>query len=140
MRLQRVLALPPLHTTILRTLFFSFFSKAAKALPPVREINEKLKNAVSSQGRSKNTFIKLNEEIKGIKTQISQVSCFKSFNLFATHILEKDSSSQIFLNVYVKINKTRMCLRYNFSTTTYKGLLLFISCHSPPSLPSLLLF
>nr|XP_047924486.1 laminin subunit beta-4 isoform X1 [Anser cygnoides]XP_047924487.1 laminin subunit beta-4 isoform X1 [Anser cygnoides]XP_047924488.1 laminin subunit beta-4 isoform X1 [Anser cygnoides]XP_047924489.1 laminin subunit beta-4 isoform X1 [Anser cygnoides] len=46
--------------------------KAAKALPPVREINEKLKNAVSSQGRSKNTFIKLNEEIQGIRTQISQ--------------------------------------------------------------------
>ncbi|NXT39257.1 LAMB4 protein, partial [Pelecanoides urinatrix] len=46
--------------------------KAAKALPPVDEINNKLKNVVKSQGHSKNTFIKLNEEIRGIKTQISQ--------------------------------------------------------------------
>ncbi|XP_074000722.1 laminin subunit beta-4 [Numenius arquata] len=46
--------------------------KAAKALPPVDEINTKLKNVVKSQGDSKNTFIKLNEEIRGIRTQISQ--------------------------------------------------------------------
>ncbi|XP_009889167.1 PREDICTED: laminin subunit beta-4 [Charadrius vociferus] len=46
--------------------------KAAKALPPVDEINNKLKNVVKSQGHSKNTFIKLNEEIRGIRTQISQ--------------------------------------------------------------------
>ncbi|XP_010152357.1 PREDICTED: laminin subunit beta-4 [Eurypyga helias] len=46
--------------------------KAAKALLPVDEINNKLKNAVKSQGRSKNTFIKLQEEIRGIRTQISQ--------------------------------------------------------------------
>ncbi|KAM6093251.1 laminin subunit beta-4 isoform 1-T1 [Theristicus caerulescens] len=46
--------------------------KAAKALLPVDEINNKLKNVVKSQGHSKNTFIKLNEEIRGIKTQISQ--------------------------------------------------------------------
>ncbi|GAB0175769.1 laminin subunit beta-4 [Grus japonensis] len=47
-------------------------NKAAKALPPVDEINNKLKNVVKSQGHSKNTFIKLNEEIQGIRTQISQ--------------------------------------------------------------------
>ncbi|KAM4782672.1 laminin subunit beta-4 [Cyanocitta cristata] len=46
--------------------------KAAKALPPVDEINNKLKNVVKSQGHSKNTIIKLNEEIQGIRTQISQ--------------------------------------------------------------------
>ncbi|NXU14074.1 LAMB4 protein, partial [Pardalotus punctatus] len=46
--------------------------KAAKALPSVDEINNKLKNVVKSQGYSKNTIIKLNEEIKGIRTQISQ--------------------------------------------------------------------
>ncbi|NXW12281.1 LAMB4 protein, partial [Circaetus pectoralis] len=46
--------------------------KAARALPPVDEINNKLKNVVKSQGHSKNTFIKLNEEIRGIRTQISQ--------------------------------------------------------------------
>ncbi|XP_010294871.1 PREDICTED: laminin subunit beta-4 [Phaethon lepturus] len=46
--------------------------KAAKALLPVDEINNKLKNVVKSQGHSKNTFIKLNEEIRGIRTQISQ--------------------------------------------------------------------
>nr|XP_009932075.1 PREDICTED: laminin subunit beta-4 [Opisthocomus hoazin] len=46
--------------------------KAAKALPLVDEINNKLKDVVKSQGRSKNTFIKLNEEIGGIRTQISQ--------------------------------------------------------------------
>ncbi|XP_032852155.2 laminin subunit beta-4 isoform X2 [Tyto alba] len=46
--------------------------KAAKALPPVDEINNKLKNVAKSQGHSKNTFIKLNEEIQGIRTQISQ--------------------------------------------------------------------
>ncbi|NWV86892.1 LAMB4 protein, partial [Dasyornis broadbenti] len=46
--------------------------KAAKALPSVDEINSKLKNVVKSQGHSKNIIIKLNEEIKGIRTQISQ--------------------------------------------------------------------
>nr|XP_009910939.1 PREDICTED: laminin subunit beta-4 [Haliaeetus albicilla] len=46
--------------------------KAARALPPVDEINNKLKNLVKSQGHSKNTFIKLNEEIQGIRTQTSQ--------------------------------------------------------------------
>ncbi|NWW62111.1 LAMB4 protein, partial [Ifrita kowaldi] len=46
--------------------------KAAKALPRVDEINNKLKNVVKSQGHSKNTIIKLNEEIQGIRTQISQ--------------------------------------------------------------------
>ncbi|PKU40260.1 laminin subunit beta-1 [Limosa lapponica baueri] len=46
--------------------------KAAKALPPVDEIHSKLKNVVKSQGDSKNTFIKLNEEIRGIRTQIAQ--------------------------------------------------------------------
>ncbi|OXB71461.1 UNVERIFIED_CONTAM: hypothetical protein H355_011529, partial [Colinus virginianus] len=46
--------------------------KAAKALPPVDEINDQLKNIVSSQGRSKNALIKLNEEIQGIRAQISQ--------------------------------------------------------------------
>ncbi|KAM6424929.1 laminin subunit beta-4 [Rhynochetos jubatus] len=46
--------------------------KAAKALPPVDDINNELKNVVKSQGRSKNTFIKLHEEIRGIRTQISQ--------------------------------------------------------------------
>ncbi|RMC10331.1 hypothetical protein DUI87_13133 [Hirundo rustica rustica] len=46
--------------------------KAAKALLPVDEINNKLKNVVKSQGHSKNTIIKLNEEIRGIRTQISQ--------------------------------------------------------------------
>ncbi|KAM6320647.1 laminin subunit beta-4 [Aegotheles albertisi] len=47
-------------------------NKAAKALPPVDEINNKLKNVLKSQGHSKNTFIKLNDEIQGIRTQISQ--------------------------------------------------------------------
>ncbi|KAM6304189.1 laminin subunit beta-4 [Podargus strigoides] len=46
--------------------------KAAKALPPVDEINNKLQNVVKSQGHSKNTFMKLNEEIQGIRTQILQ--------------------------------------------------------------------
>ncbi|XP_071590013.1 laminin subunit beta-4 [Heliangelus exortis] len=46
--------------------------KATKALQPVDEINSKLKNVEKSQGDSKNTFIKLNEEIQGIRTQISQ--------------------------------------------------------------------
>ncbi|NXD94209.1 LAMB4 protein, partial [Chaetorhynchus papuensis] len=46
--------------------------KAAKALPPMDEINNKLKNVVKSQGHSRNTIIKLNEEIQGIRTQISQ--------------------------------------------------------------------
>ncbi|XP_052646644.1 laminin subunit beta-4 [Harpia harpyja] len=46
--------------------------KAARALPPVDEINNKLKNVEKSQRHSKNTFIKLNEEIRGIRTQISQ--------------------------------------------------------------------
>ncbi|NXU36754.1 LAMB4 protein, partial [Drymodes brunneopygia] len=46
--------------------------KAAKALPPVDEINNKLKNVVKSQGHSKNTILKLNEEIRGIRTKISQ--------------------------------------------------------------------
>ncbi|XP_063998554.1 laminin subunit beta-4 [Pogoniulus pusillus] len=46
--------------------------KAAKALLPVDDINNKLKNIVKSQGRSKNIFVKLNEEIRSIKTQISQ--------------------------------------------------------------------
>ncbi|XP_009074945.1 PREDICTED: laminin subunit beta-4, partial [Acanthisitta chloris] len=46
--------------------------KAAKALLPVYEINDKLKHVVESQGRSKNTITKLNEEIRGIRTQISQ--------------------------------------------------------------------
>ncbi|NXR01569.1 LAMB4 protein, partial [Sagittarius serpentarius] len=45
---------------------------AAEALLPVDEINNKLKNVVKSQGHSKNTFIKLSEEIRGIRTQISQ--------------------------------------------------------------------
>ncbi|NXL99857.1 LAMB4 protein, partial [Tyrannus savana] len=47
-------------------------NKAAKAVLPVDEINNKLKNVVKSQGHSKNTIIKLNEEIQGIRTQISQ--------------------------------------------------------------------
>ncbi|XP_046762736.1 laminin subunit beta-4 isoform X1 [Gallus gallus] len=46
--------------------------KAAKALPPVDKINDELKNAVSSQGRSKNTLMKLNEGIQGIRAQITQ--------------------------------------------------------------------
>ncbi|XP_010079491.1 PREDICTED: laminin subunit beta-4 [Pterocles gutturalis] len=46
--------------------------KAAKALLRVDEINDKLKNVVKTQGHSKNTFIKLNEEMRGIRTQISQ--------------------------------------------------------------------
>ncbi|XP_009995089.1 PREDICTED: LOW QUALITY PROTEIN: laminin subunit beta-4 [Chaetura pelagica] len=46
--------------------------KAAKALLPVDEINNTLKNVVKSQGLSKDTFVKLNEEIKGIRMQISQ--------------------------------------------------------------------
>ncbi|XP_010125018.1 PREDICTED: laminin subunit beta-4 [Chlamydotis macqueenii] len=46
--------------------------KAAKALPPVDKINNKLKNVVKSQGHSKNIFKKLNEEIQDISTQISQ--------------------------------------------------------------------
>ncbi|XP_054255304.1 laminin subunit beta-4 [Indicator indicator] len=46
--------------------------KAAKALLPVDEINNKLKNIVKSQGHSRNNVMKLNEEIQGIKTQISQ--------------------------------------------------------------------
>ncbi|XP_061222234.1 laminin subunit beta-4 isoform X3 [Neopsephotus bourkii] len=46
--------------------------KAANALPPVDEINNKLKNVVKSQRHSKNTVIKLNEQIQGIRTQISQ--------------------------------------------------------------------
>ncbi|XP_025931830.1 laminin subunit beta-4 [Apteryx rowi] len=46
--------------------------KAAKALPPVNEISNTLKNVANSQGHSKGTFIKLNEEIQGIRTQISQ--------------------------------------------------------------------
>lgn len=64
-----------LHTMIVHTLLFFHFSKAAKALLPVDEINNKLKNVVKSQGHSKTTIIKLNEEIQGIRTQISQVSC-----------------------------------------------------------------
>lgn len=78
-----------LHTMILHTLLFFHYSKAARALPSVDEINNKLKNVVKSQGHSKNTFIKLNEEIRGIRTQISQVSCCKSFHLFTKYILEK---------------------------------------------------
>ncbi|KFO73509.1 Laminin subunit beta-4, partial [Cuculus canorus] len=46
--------------------------EAAQALPPVDKINNKLKNVVKSQQHSKNTFIKLNEEIRSIRTQISQ--------------------------------------------------------------------
>ncbi|NXA08670.1 LAMB4 protein, partial [Sapayoa aenigma] len=46
--------------------------KAAKAVWPLDEINNKLKNVVKSQGHSKNTIIKINEEIRGIRTQISQ--------------------------------------------------------------------
>ncbi|NXG57811.1 LAMB4 protein, partial [Hemiprocne comata] len=46
--------------------------KAAKALPPVDEINNNLKNVVKSKGRSKDTFVKLNKEIQGIRTKISQ--------------------------------------------------------------------
>ncbi|NWZ05449.1 LAMB4 protein, partial [Agelaius phoeniceus] len=46
--------------------------KAAKALLPVDEINNKLKNVVKSQGYSKSTIIKSNEEIQSIRTQISQ--------------------------------------------------------------------
>ncbi|XP_061844989.1 laminin subunit beta-4 [Colius striatus] len=49
-------------------------NKAAKALLLVDEVNNKLKNVVKSQGRSKTTFIKLNEEIQGIRTQISQAA------------------------------------------------------------------
>ncbi|NXN99499.1 LAMB4 protein, partial [Rhinopomastus cyanomelas] len=49
-------------------------NKAAKALPPVDRINSKLRNIVKSQGRSKSTFIELNEEIEGIRTQISQAA------------------------------------------------------------------
>lgn len=84
---------------ILYMLLFFHFRKAAKALPPVDEINNKLKNVVKSQRHSKNSFIKLNEEIQGIRTQISQVSYCKSFNLFTIYILEKYTSSRIFLNV-----------------------------------------
>ncbi|NXL46849.1 LAMB4 protein, partial [Podilymbus podiceps] len=47
-------------------------NKAAKALLPIDEINNKLKNVVKSQGHSKTTFVRLNEEIRGIRTQISQ--------------------------------------------------------------------
>ncbi|XP_062455329.1 laminin subunit beta-4 [Rhea pennata] len=47
-------------------------NKAAKALPPVNEINNTLKNVVNAQGHSKGIFIKLNEEIQGIRAQISQ--------------------------------------------------------------------
>ncbi|XP_009863212.1 PREDICTED: laminin subunit beta-4 [Apaloderma vittatum] len=47
-------------------------NKAAKALLPVGEINNELKNVVKSQRHSKNTFMKLNEEVRGIRTQISQ--------------------------------------------------------------------
>ncbi|XP_026724146.1 laminin subunit beta-4 isoform X1 [Athene cunicularia] len=47
-------------------------NKAAKALPRVDEINNKLKNVVKSQEHSKNTFVKLNEEIQGIRTHISK--------------------------------------------------------------------
>lgn len=82
-----------LHTMILHMLLFFHFSKAAKALLPVDEINNKLKNVVKSQGRSKNTLIELHEEIRAIRTQISQVSHCKSFNLFTTYILEKDTLS-----------------------------------------------
>ncbi|KAF4793886.1 laminin subunit beta 4 [Turdus rufiventris] len=46
--------------------------KAAKSLLPVDAINNKLKNVVKSQGHSKNTIIKLNEEIRDIRTHISQ--------------------------------------------------------------------
>ncbi|XP_068022854.1 laminin subunit beta-4 [Melanerpes formicivorus] len=46
--------------------------KAAKALLPVDEINNKLKNIVKSQGHSRSNFVKVNEEIRGIQTQISQ--------------------------------------------------------------------
>lgn len=77
------------HTTILHTLPFFHFRKAAKALLPVDEINNKLKNIVKSQGHSKNTIIKLNEEIQGIRTQISQVSCCKYFNLFVRFIRKR---------------------------------------------------
>ncbi|NXS91471.1 LAMB4 protein, partial [Jacana jacana] len=45
---------------------------AAKALPPVDEINSELKYVVKSQGDSKTTLIKLNEEIRSIRTQVSQ--------------------------------------------------------------------
>lgn len=77
------------HTMILHTLLFLHFSKAAKARPPVDEINNKLKNVVKSQEHSKNTIINLNEEIQGIRTQISQVSCYKYFNLFAIFIRKR---------------------------------------------------
>ncbi|NWX99807.1 LAMB4 protein, partial [Nothoprocta ornata] len=46
--------------------------KSAKALPPVNEINNTLKNVVNSQGHSRGTFKNLNEEIQEIRTQISQ--------------------------------------------------------------------
>lgn len=85
-----------LSTTQYYTCFLFFhFSKAAKALPPVDKINDELKNAVSSQGRSKNTLMKLNEGIQGIRAQITQVSCCKAFNVLL-------SLSQFFLNVTVK--------------------------------------
>lgn len=87
-----------LCTTILHTLLFFHFSKAAKALLPVDEISNKLNNTVKSQGRSKNSFVKLNEEIGSIKTQISQVSCCK-WNVCTIYILEKGPSSQIFLSI-----------------------------------------
>ncbi|KAM8821354.1 laminin subunit beta-4 [Eudromia elegans] len=46
--------------------------KSAKALPPVNEINNTLKNVVNSQGHSRGTFKKLNEEIQEIRTRSSQ--------------------------------------------------------------------
>ncbi|XP_010226574.1 PREDICTED: laminin subunit beta-4 [Tinamus guttatus] len=46
--------------------------KSAKALPPVNEINNTLKNVVNSQGHSRGTFEKLNEEIQEMRAQISQ--------------------------------------------------------------------
>lgn len=78
------------HTMILHVLPFLHFSKAAKALLPVDEIKNKLKNVVKSQAHSKSTIIKSNEEIQSIRTQISQVSCCKYFNLIARFIRKRD--------------------------------------------------
>lgn len=77
------------HTMILHVLPFLHFSKAAKALLPVDEIKNKLKNVVKSQGHSKSTIIKSNEEIQSIRTQISQVPCCKYFNVFARFIRKR---------------------------------------------------
>ncbi|CAM2098554.1 unnamed protein product [Caretta caretta] len=46
--------------------------EAAKALPPLDEMINNLKEAESTKGQTKDTFIRLNGEIQEIKTKISQ--------------------------------------------------------------------